>query len=133
MKKYRNVSNPHSPVWANEAHTIIDLTVTIDGFEGEHAFTAMPSDPEPHGVELFNDAVAGVFGPIGDYVPPTMEQLAAMARHQRDMLISMSDWTQSADVPQALKDKWAPYRQALRDVPQQPDFPMNIVWPTPPV
>lgn len=133
MKKYKNVSNPHSPVWANEAHTAIDLRVTIDNFDGEHGFTAMASDSEPHGVELFNDAVAGVFGPIGDYVPPSTEELASMARYRRDMLLFASDWTQAADVPQLIKDKWATYRQALRDVPQQAGFPQQIQWPTPPV
>jgi Phage tail assembly chaperone protein len=29
-------------------------------------------------------------------------------------------------------DDWKTYRQALRDIPQQPGFPANIVWPTRP-
>lgn len=59
-------------------------------------------------------------------------RLAAEIRAQRDLLIAQTDWTQAPDVPQALKDKWAPYRQALRDVPQQSGFPENITWPTKP-
>lgn len=55
-----------------------------------------------------------------------------MARIQRNKLLVSTDWTQNADIPQATKDLWAPYRQALRDVPQQAGFPDNIVWPTPP-
>jgi len=31
------------------------------------------------------------------------------------------------------KSNWTAYRQALLDVPQQPGFPDNIVWPTIPV
>lgn len=27
---------------------------------------------------------------------------------------------------------WAKYRQALRDLPQQPGFPYHVTWPTPP-
>jgi hypothetical protein len=50
----------------------------------------------------------------------------------RNALLSETDWTQMPDTPQATKDKWAPYRQALRDVPQQPGFPENIQWPTKP-
>lgn len=67
---------------------------------------------------------------------PTPEELRARevlnVRVNRDMLLAQTDWTQAADVPQTTKDKWAPYRQALRDVPQQEGFPDNIVWPTPP-
>jgi hypothetical protein len=53
-------------------------------------------------------------------------------RLDRTRLLAETDWSQAVDVPQAIKDKWAPYRQALRDVPQQPGFPENITWPTKP-
>lgn len=55
-----------------------------------------------------------------------------VARDTRNALLAATDWAQAADVPQATKDKWAPYRQALRDVPQQPGFPENIQWPVKP-
>lgn len=61
-----------------------------------------------------------------------LAKAAADARAFRDQLLAQTDWTQAADVPQATKDKWAPYRQALRDVPQQPGFPENIQWPAKP-
>lgn len=57
---------------------------------------------------------------------------AAEVRKDRDAKLAQTDWTQAADVPQATKDKWAPYRQALRDVPQQAGFPDNIQWPIKP-
>jgi hypothetical protein len=60
------------------------------------------------------------------------EKLAAEMREQRNARLSATDWTQAVDVPQATKDKWAPYRQALRDVPQQAGFPDNIQWPSKP-
>lgn len=63
---------------------------------------------------------------------PDLDILAAHARYQRNQLLAESDWTQCADTPQALKDLWAPYRQVLRDVPQQADFPTTIVWPAKP-
>jgi hypothetical protein len=53
-------------------------------------------------------------------------------RQKRNTLLASSDWTQAADVPQAIKDAWATYRQALRDVPQQAGFPANVTWPTKP-
>ena len=51
-------------------------------------------------------------------------------REARDRLIAETDWTQCADISQATKDKWAPYRKALRDVPQQAGFPFDVIWPT---
>lgn len=53
-------------------------------------------------------------------------------RDNRNQLLAQTDWTQAKDVPDAVSSKWAPYRQALRDVPQQPGFPENIVWPEKP-
>lgn len=60
----------------------------------------------------------------------TTEQLAAEIRRKRAYLLSQTDWTQLSDKPQALKDQWAPYRQALCDIPQQEGFPLAVVWPT---
>ena len=56
----------------------------------------------------------------------------ASARDTRDNLLAKTDWTQAKDIPDAVSAKWAPYRQALRDVPQQAGFPENIVWPSKP-
>lgn len=131
-KKYGVVSNPHSPKWANAEKTAVLFTVTIDGYDGEHSFGATSWDGEAHGRELYQDAVDGVFGEVADYVAPTTEKTAFGVRAQRNILLSNTDWTQMPDVPQATKDLWQPYRQALRDVPQQAGFPDNIVWPTPP-
>jgi len=57
---------------------------------------------------------------------------AAEVRAERSAKLAATDWTQGADTPQATKDKYAPYRQALRDVPAQAGFPNTIVWPTQP-
>lgn len=57
---------------------------------------------------------------------------AQVARAQRDQLLRDSDWSQGHDVPETIKRPWAAYRQALRDLTAQADFPANIVWPTAP-
>ena len=54
------------------------------------------------------------------------------ARARRAALLAASDWTQLPDVPLTTKTAWAEYRQALREVPEQPGFPTEITWPTPP-
>jgi hypothetical protein len=55
---------------------------------------------------------------------------------QRNKLLQASDWTDTASAParlgQELYDQWQTYRQALRDITDQPGYPLDIVWPTPP-
>lgn len=56
------------------------------------------------------------------------------ARSRRDALLKETDWTQLDDTPisNAKKLGWATYRQALRDVPSQPGFPLEVTWPEQP-
>lgn len=59
---------------------------------------------------------------------------AAEVRAERNQKLKDSDWTQLADAtlsPETI-EAWAAYRQALRDVPSQAGFPMEVVWPTQP-
>jgi len=60
------------------------------------------------------------------------QHLESEARLRRYNLLNGCDWTQLPDIPQAITDKWQPYRQALRDITKQPGFPENIQWPEPP-
>lgn len=53
-------------------------------------------------------------------------------RQKRARYLQASDWTQLPDVPLESRAAWAEYRQALRDVPEQPGFPVNVEWPVPP-
>ena len=51
-----------------------------------------------------------------------------IVRSERDKLLSKSDWTQGADVPDSIKLAWQPYRQSLRNITTQSD-PLNVTWP----
>lgn len=53
-------------------------------------------------------------------------------RQNRNILLSESDWTQLPDAP-VDKTLWAVYRQQLRDVTAQSGFPLQVIWPQPPV
>ncbi|MEG1202775.1 MAG: tail fiber assembly protein [Comamonas sp.] len=54
-------------------------------------------------------------------------------RFQREHLIAASDWriARATEKGQPIDARWKAYRQALRDITEQPD-PNNIQWPTAP-
>ena len=54
--------------------------------------------------------------------------VAAAARTTRDALLAATDWSGNSDVTMA--SGMTTYRQALRDVPAQTNFPSSITWPT---
>lgn len=63
--------------------------------------------------------------------PPDTEAAAERVRAIRNGLLTQTDWTQLADAP--VDDlAWATYRQALRDIPTQSGFPLDVVWPVAP-
>ncbi len=69
----------------------------------------------------------------GQFVTPASdtEAAAAAVRATRNALLLQSDWTQLADAPVDTA-AWAAYRQALRDIPTQSGFPLDVVWPVAP-
>lgn len=62
----------------------------------------------------------------------TLSDAQSESRRYRDTLLSACDWTQLPDVAPATQAAWKDYRQALREVTEQPDQ-FAIVWPTPPI
>lgn len=61
-------------------------------------------------------------------------EFATNARTQRDALLKETDWVviKAMESGQAIHSDWATYRQALRDIPQQLLFPIQIDWPVKP-
>lgn len=60
----------------------------------------------------------------------TAIQTADEARSERNALLAETDWRFRSDMNPS--QEWVDYCQALRDVPSQPGFPNDIVWPTKP-
>ena len=60
--------------------------------------------------------------------------VAEEVRAQRDILLYETDWTQVSDnaLSPEERQRWAEYRQALRDVTAQENFPYDVEWPTEP-
>jgi hypothetical protein len=111
----------HSAVWSGDAWTL------AEDHRGRQGWV----NGQP--------AVVAALGPLpggwSDTAPePTPGELAAVARAERDALLAACDWTQLPDAPltDAQRATWAAYRQALRDVPQQPGFPAAD-WPVAPL
>lgn len=61
-------------------------------------------------------------------------------REERNKRLAATDWRVTYEVEKASVDGlgiqfplvWATYRQALRDIPLQPGFPHNVIWPEEP-
>ena len=58
-------------------------------------------------------------------------KLAEEIRAKRDMLLAETDWTQVTDtaLTKSEQAKYKEYRQKLRDIPEQPEFPYNVTFP----
>lgn len=64
----------------------------------------------------------------------TTAGVALRIRAHRDALLAACDWAavRSLDLGLPMPRAWQTYRQALRDVTQQPGFPQAIDWPCEP-
>lgn len=144
-----NYSDAKSPRWANSEKTIIDVDVNFGAIAEDYVpFTADLNDPAPHGVELYNRALAGDFGAIADYVAPpdiTGEDAMLRLREQRDKRLAETDFWALSDTATMTSGQSA-YRQALRDLPtNSPDAILrwsndepnlgynvwvNVTWPS---
>ncbi len=64
-----------------------------------------------------------------------VEVQAKALRTERNARLAACDWTQMPDAPLTSEQRaaWVVYRQALRDVPEQPGFPLEVSWPVEPV
>ncbi|TCK37963.1 phage tail assembly chaperone [Paraburkholderia sp. BL8N3] len=103
-----------------------------------------PRDPSDHGPPFFMHWKApGVDEPDSEDIKAKFEAdeakyRAAFARRFRNACLDGTDGKGNvSDAPAGSKaalqaDAWRTYRQALRDVPQQAGFPMDIDWPLAP-
>lgn len=79
------------------------------------------------------DQVEKLVDPI-PVIEPSLDDLAFEARAVRKAMLDQSDWSQFPDngLSEEQRALWVAYRQALRDISLQPEFPSNIDWPTAP-
>ena len=66
-----------------------------------------------------------------DEIDAMTNQQAASVRADRNARLAATDWRviKALEEGNGLDFDLAVYRQALRDVPSQPGFPFNVIWP----
>ncbi|WP_045886944.1 tail fiber assembly protein [Pseudomonas chlororaphis] len=151
------VSSARMPCWNDLAHTTLNLYVTFEETKeslGEIIFTASPNDPELHGRELFERAVALEFGniaePGGDMIKTNVllqrAELTAVANSVIEKLQADVNILQDSVELEIATDKetaalatkktslnvWKKYRVLLSRVQEQEGFPRVVEWPEAP-
>ena len=140
-------------------YTVADGLFTGQSFGGPAAFLASNTpagcDAWPGPVDWASSKVQG--GALVDYQPPapqdselatwqwnaatkryvsveTAAGAAARVRADRDARLLACDWVVARAMEQgaAVPADWLAYRAALRNVPEQADFPNDVTWPASP-
>jgi hypothetical protein len=75
--------------------------------------------------------VDGEWTVVWEVIELDLQQAENNVKGYRDNLLKSSDWTQLDDSV-VNKQDWAAYRQALRDITDQEEFPYNVIWPIAP-
>ena len=121
-------TNARENIWGT-----IDCEVILKDTGEEISFTATPDDSEEHGRVLY-EQLSTTYASQVEALSDAQRELewAELQRRQRGFKLKATDWTQNADVPEATRTLWQPYRQALRDISSQEGFPLTVNWPTPP-
>jgi len=132
------VTSVSNPCWAHEAQTLINCEITVEQYPGEVLpFTADSSDTTEYGPQIYADCVAGVYGPVGEYVPPP-PPAAALNKAAAERRLQATDWVNEPDVydparnPHLLnRDVFLDYRSWCRNIAVNPAAG-NLDWPTEP-
>ena len=139
------IINIKNPKYIKEDNSIIEVQAQFSHLYskdnsdnkvyGWHIFGATATDVEEHGKTIYANAENGDYGTIATYEHPSFETEISLLREKRNELLFETDWTQSTDVPQATKDKFATYRQELRDLTEGIDTAEKaraVTFPTKP-
>lgn len=132
--KFKTVRNPK---WVNAARTRLDCEVDFDDLVEEFVpFLAVASGDYPHTHEIFARCVAGEFGPVAEYVPPTDitgEAALNQVRGKRDYILTtevdpiVSNPLRWAEMGEEQQQAWSTYRRALLDITSTYPTP-SYVW-----
>jgi len=112
---------------------VIPVNVLADYNVFEVALTTRPTiDSRTHKVTQRATEINGVWTQEWIIQQLPTEQAVSNVRADRNRQLIDSDWTQLLDSP-VDRATWATYRQALRDITTQLNFPWEIQWPESPL
>lgn len=121
--------------------TVIDCEINHEEF-GWVPYTLTPDDADQtiDNASLLSDMEAA--GDVAAYVPPTEEELNALAaknvRSDRDFRLHyevdpvVTNPLLWAELTLDKQEAWKQYRLDLKGIPQQLGFPYAVTWPTKP-
>ena len=127
-----------------ENFKVLDYETYKDVFTGEHYHhyyfnrrtnEVLLKPTQPDDVSVFNTLTEQ-----WEYSPELyadkIEQHTESLLSNRLQLLQASDWTDTVSAQTRLGDllyqAWQDYRQALRDIPQQANYPTDVIWPIAP-
>lgn len=127
--------------WENAEQTLFSCIVKYEEFPEEMPAGITLSDPYEHIKLIWNNAMAGMYGPIAAYTPPPppIPPTAEQNKNKAIRLLSETDWTASEDVgnPQVANPylvnqaEFLAYRSQIREIAINP-VEGFINWPTKP-
>lgn len=128
---------PNGEIYFGEAkwtaQSTIECLVELEETGEVLPFNATSYDEEAHGRELYEmlstkylDQVA----PCSD--SERFEAFAGDVKSERNARLRNTDWIANGDVRLENQVKWLQYRQDLRDITSQPNYPYDVTWPTEP-
>jgi hypothetical protein len=126
-----------------EVNTPVDCSAVVGGYEASKGFISngvfVPYSADQAAAKRDRPTWSTGWSNAGmQWVDPrTAEQATAdawvEATRKRDVLLADSDWRviREVETKAPMPGPWKVYRQALRDITQQPS-PFALIWPTPP-
>ncbi|NAS95938.1 phage tail protein [Pseudomonas syringae pv. actinidifoliorum] len=145
-----------NPRW-NVEHNVVTLDVVFVETEdtlGEIPFAASPDDIVAHGREIYQLAVAGEFGEIGEPTELEIQSSVNLKRGSASALatakinalkVALEIINDAVELNQANDqqvasiggldaecDAWRTYRVRLAQMESQAEFPLAVEWPEPP-
>lgn len=118
-------------------HRHLRASVVIQEINGNDAFdffvnldNYLDSDIAKYIISKIDDRSVEVI----KYVVSKDETIANIRNYRDSLLLATDVYLTVPDYPlsEEQKDEIRQFRQLLRDIPQQPGFPENVVWPTVP-
>lgn len=135
MKKYAKISPELDGlvIWVFTPQDVPQWDENL-GADSNYPIVEIPEDLHDKVCARSWAYLGGAFSEITPDPDAELKDKIRAVRNRRNDLLSRSDWTQMPDVQinPDLRQQWATYRQALRDIPSQPGFPHTVVWPQAP-